>query len=628
MPQTPQIEVSLKSILKASSESSPSSSPTRSPARRSSNSGVHFKPPNDFEETLQGVANQSIGREKLDDFITHMKNQKGDALVEWLQRIQENLNHLKPSLETFVLAILGISWSDQEKPVITAFKNFLINLISAQSYYTKPVVKMLLYSMQGTKEIPEDPTVVQDAFEGAHEALRAAVRISPLAAHVAISSYSRACMPFMATFHAHVHTNYITNLLKISEYLLDERAALLNCVLERLVQLDAELPMGEDLYGVNDEDEDEENDEENNQRRKSLDESSMASASPTSQQRKKSRQESCRDNLDESMRVVLEYVKAQCLELRDDPEAVEAFYQDLLQAFEVNVLPSYATGHVQYIIFYLASLYPEKISGLLEFFWKKFASFNSASILRQTSIAYIASLISRAKYIDSSILRSYLKRITDWIHMYLNNRTSDNDHSFVDLQAHGPFYAACQAVLYMLAFRYEELVQGPKSLQDLAKLRLSRIVTCSLNPLKVCLPPVVKNFASIARHYQLAYCETVIQKNSRLNLPVVGNMSSNTSVIGEAQPALLDTFFPFDPYRLNNSKIYFSDHYREYQGSLEPDEDEVDSDDNEEESDADECEDEDFQKPSAKRRRLNSSGSFIMAFEYEDSPGFLKIDPV
>jgi len=623
MPQSPQIEVSLKSILKASSESSPTSSPTRSsPARRSSNSGVHFKPPNDFEETLQGVANQSIGREKLDDFITHMKNQKGDALVEWLQRIQENLNHLKPSLETFVLAILGISWSDQEKPVITAFKNFLINLISAQSYYTKPVVKMLLYSMQGTKEIPQDPTIVQDAFKGAHEALQAAVRISPLAAHVAISTYSRACMPFMANFHVHVHANYITNLLKISQYLPDERAALLNCVLERLVQLDAELPIGEDLYGVDEEDEDR---EENTDKE---DEENTMESSSTPQQRKKSRQESCRDNLDEGMRVLFDYIKAQCLELRNDPEAFEAFYRDLLQAFEVNVLPSYATGHVQYIIFYLASLCPEKISGLLDFFYKKFASFNTASILRQTSMSYIASLISRAKFIDSSILRSYLKRITDWIHLYLNNRTSDNDHCIVDLQAHGPFYAACQAVLYMLAFRYEELVQGPKSLQDLAKLRLSRIVTCSLNPLRVCLPPVVKNFASIARHYQLAYCETVIQKNSRLNLPVVGNMSSTTSVIGDAQPALLDTFFPFDPYRLNNSKRYLSDHYREYQGSLEPDEDEVDSDDNEDESDADELEDEEVEKPSAKRRRLNSSGSFIMAFEYEDSPGFLKIDPV
>ena len=97
---------------------------------------------------------------------------------------------------------------------------------------------------------------------------------------------------------------------------------------------------------------------------------------------------------------------------------------------------------------------------------------------------------------------------------------------------------------------------GPKSIDFLSKLGLGRIVTCSLNPLKVCLPPVVKNFAAIARHYQLAYCETVIQRNNRLNLPVVGTKASTTSVIGEAKPALLDTFFPFDPYRLEQSKNF------------------------------------------------------------------------
>ena len=82
-----------------------------------------------------------------------MKNQKGTALVEWVQKIQENLNLLKPALESFVLAILSIPWADQERPVVTAYKHFLTNLISAQSYYTKPVVKMLLTSMLGIKEL-------------------------------------------------------------------------------------------------------------------------------------------------------------------------------------------------------------------------------------------------------------------------------------------------------------------------------------------------------------------------------------------------------------------------------------------------------------------------------------------
>ena len=165
---------------------------------------------------------------------------------------------------------------------------------------------------------------------------------------------------------------------------------------------------------------------------------------------------------------------------------------------------------------------------------------------------------------------------------------------------------------------------------------MARIVTCSLNPLKVCLPPVVKNFAAIARHYQLAYCETVIQRNNRLNLPVVGTKASTTSVIGDAKPALLDTFFPFDPYRLKESEFFVKCHYREYQGSLldENDSEEDSGDESESENDDSILENANLEQsvttPKPKRRRLNSSGSFsgmLMDFSnHLGSPGFIKVE--
>ena len=97
----------------------------------------------------------------------------------------------------------------------------------------------------------------------------------------------------------------------------------------------------------------------------------------------------------------------------------------------------------------------------MDYLWKRFTSPNTPSILRQTAIAYIASLIARAKFIDVAILRLYMKKITNWVHGYLSARVdSGNDFNYVDVRAHGPFYAASQALLYMLAFRYQELVQG------------------------------------------------------------------------------------------------------------------------------------------------------------------------
>lgn len=76
-------------------------------------------------------------------------------------------------------------------------------------------------------------------------------------------------------------------------------------------------------------------------------------------------------------------------------------------------------------------------------------------------------------------------------------------------------------------------------------LNLNKIVTCRLNPLKVCQTAVVQNFAAVTRNYQLAYCYTVMERNSRSNLPVI--QTTNRFI------NWLDTFFPYDPYLLKLS---------------------------------------------------------------------------
>lgn len=552
-------------------------------------SGVHFEPPKDLSETLQAAVDNPLIRDELDGFVTHMKNQQGAALVEWLQQIQDNLNLIKPSLETFVLAILSIPWADQEHSVIAAYKHFLTDLISAQSYYTKPVVKMLMTSMLGGDK---DSINEKETLANIHDALRSVVRISPLAANTSILSYGKSCMPFMMTPQTHKHTKYLDNLLTVSDYLPSERISLLTLVIERLVQLDANLPSGVDsLY---------EEDEE----------------LPENMAKRRTREQLCRDNLDQGMSVIYTFIEAHG---KSESELLN-LYEVIFQVFESNVLPSYATGHVQFVMFYLLSLSPQILTWkFLGEMWKKFISPSEASLIRQTAIAYVASFIARAKFAGPTVLRHYLKKINGWIISYLSARVDmGNDCNYVDVRAHGPFYAACQALFYMLAFRYEELTQDPKNLEFLGGLRLGHIVLSPLNPLKVCLPSVVKYFATIARHYQLAYCETVIQRNNRLNLPVVGTMSSSTSVISDAKPALLDTFFPFDPYRLKDSKSFISAQYREFKGFA------IDNDSDEDSESEYEEDEENEQVPLAKRRRLNSSGSLLELDLI--SPGFVQVD--
>ena len=166
-----------------------------------------------------------------------------------------------------------------------------------------------------------------------------------------------------------------------------------------------------------------------------------------------------------------------------------------------------------------------------------------------------------------------------------------------------------------------------------------------MNPLRFCLPAIVRNFSAVSKHFQVAYCDTIIQKNARLHLPEVGAIASHTRSTTGAKPVLLDTFFPFDPYKLTDSKHFIDLHYREYHGHIELDNEEDMSSDDEEEimgeqdSEDDNEEDDDigtrydkrdsdtcYPKP-PKRRRLSSTRSSIstgslLDFGYGLSPGF------
>ena len=142
-----------------------------------------------------------------------------------------------------------------------------------------------------------------------------------------------------------------------------------------------------------------------------------------------------------------------------------------------------------------------------------------------------------------------------------------------------------------------------------------------LNPLRVCLPGVVRNFSACARHYQLAYCQAVLERNNRINLPVVGSLSSGAS----AKPLLLDCFFPFDPCLLPRVKPWVETHYLQYQGLqgiLQTEEE-----DEEESSDEEEEEEEGCQKEVkvARRKRQSSIRSSISSSgrSRQDSVGCL-----
>ena len=101
---------------------------------------------------------------------------------------------------------------------------------------------------------------------------------------------------------------------------------------------------------------------------------------------------------------------------------------------------------------------------------------------------YISSFLSRAAFTSVSLVMSYLRRITSWTTSYLEARetqTSDRDFLYCDLNQHGPFYSACQAIFYIFVFRHSELTATAARMDALKGMSWQYLITSKLNPLRV-----------------------------------------------------------------------------------------------------------------------------------------------
>ncbi|XP_041086286.1 RNA polymerase I-specific transcription initiation factor RRN3-like [Polyodon spathula] len=259
------------------------------------------------------------------------------------------------------------------------------------------------------------------------------------------------------------------------------------------------------------------------------------------------------DRLDVLMMVLLAYIKdlgyvKGTLELTRTKE----LYRDLIAVFDKLILPTHASCHVQYVIFYLCSFRLGLAEAFLEHLWKKVQSPSNPAVIRQTAAGYIGSFLARAKFLPIPTVKACLDLLVPWLHQYIDSQDVGSK-AFCDVSLHGPFYATCQAVFYTFVFRHRQMLEGNlrKGLAYLQMLNFERIVMCQLNPLKVCLPAVTNMFAEITRKYQLVFCYTIIERNNRQLLPVVRSSLGGDSLTTNANP--LDSFFPFDPYLLKRS---------------------------------------------------------------------------
>ncbi|XP_021506488.1 RNA polymerase I-specific transcription initiation factor RRN3 isoform X1 [Meriones unguiculatus] len=496
---------------------------------------------------------------------------KDDQIINWLLEFRSSVMYLTKDFEQLINIILRLPWLSRSQTVVEEYLAFLGNLVSAQTVFLRPCLSMIVSHFVPPRVIVKEGGVdVSDSddeddnlpanFDTCHRALQIISRYVP--------STPWFLMPILVDKFPFVRKSertlecYVHNLLRISLYFPTLRREILELVIEKLLKLDVSVSRqdiedaeeteaqtcdGTDTTeGLFDMDEDEDPEPE---RKADLEQPSQM-VHPTA------------ERLDILFSLLLSYIEDVCrVDGKIDNNKTKDLYRDLISIFDKLLLPTHASCHVQFFMFFLCSFKLGFAEAFLEHLWKKLQDPNNPAIIRQAASNYIGSFLARAKYVPLITVKSCLDLLVNWLHMYLDNQDS-GAKAFCDVALHGPFYSACQAVFYIFVFRHKQLLSGnlKEGLQYLQSLNFERIVLSQLNPLKICLPSVVNFFAAVTNKYQLVFCYTIMERNSRQMLPVIRSTAGGDSVQTCTNP--LDTFFPFDPCVLKRSKKFIDPIYQ------------------------------------------------------------------
>lgn len=195
-------------------------------------------------------------------------------------------------------------------------------------------------------------------------------------------------------------------------------------------------------------------------------------------------------------------------------------FEALLAIFDRTVLRAFKTRHTQFLLFWFASQHPDfadRFVGTL--LHRVLHEADKPVLTRMASASYLASFLSRAKFIDSSTIKGAVGLLCEWLddqlHLVSPSPTSSGflpgpgrirgSSSSLGPNQFAVFYSVTQALLYIFCYRWKDLLveeeedpdedmllntldgsTGRKWLPELHAIK--KAITSSLNPLKASEP--------------------------------------------------------------------------------------------------------------------------------------------
>lgn len=459
--------------------------------------------------------------------------------------------------------------------------------------------------------LPGYPDVTRDQLlSRVHVAMKYLLRLIPSASST-LSPILASKFPF-ADESKKAHITYINNMITLLEYAPELKSDIFALITERLVKIDVQMQV--DLDDLDDEvaaaivqaismnssileDDNEEDSDDSDADSVGSDESLTEDAK---------RVKEVQDNV-EKMDAILDLLFTIYDPYFSDPDSVEAtdMFETLLGHFSTIILPTYRSRHTQFLLFHFAQISETLVDRFAGTCVQLAFQSSRPMVLRQSSAAYLASFVARGAHVQPYVVRT----VFELIGSNLDSIRIENELTCrgPDLQRYSTFYAMTQALLYIFCFRWRDLLQKPEDLeeddptaflgQDLEwvsgiKETLSRTIYSKLNPLKICSPSIVSEFAKIAHHLKFMYVYPLLETNKRLRLNQSASHGNEallqTGNGGNSESwHQLDTYFPFDPYQLPVSKRWVDNDYVQWKGIPGLNQDEEDEDESADEEDGD-----------------------------------------
>lgn len=515
-------------------------------------------------------------------------------LLAYVIALTSHVTMLGRSCSGLVKAILKCSWLARDDVFAKAYVQFLAALSSAQGSYLAQVLSMLVdkFSEARLRSPPNFPPVSREiARQRLHLGLRYLLALFPAARSVLVGLITSK-FPYSEESKA-IHLAYVDNLLRLMKHTPELERDIMELITSRVVKLDVEMQL--DLEETDDNitaavmlqlrseakatDDDDEDAEDSDAESVLSDDSDLDENSAKVIHIK---------NHIEKMDAILDTLFELYAPYFDHPESPEAIscYENMLSDFSNVVLPTYRSRHSQFLVFYFGQKSPRLTEMFVGTLFNIAFESTRPSIVKQSAVAYLASFVARGARVTGEQVQTIARTLLNYMDYHRHNY--EPECRGPDLRRYTQYYMNVQALLYLFCFRWRDLIdlensspridpEDPASYlgQDLdwmtgLKTGLTNNIFSKLNPLKVCSPGIVAEFAKLSHHLGLMYIYPRLESNKRIQLSqFVGAYSTGGALRDtgydpqDEKWTHLDPYFPFDPYqlpisrrRLEESKTY------------------------------------------------------------------------